>query len=146
MWRAVERRHWDRVVSSPLRRCAAFAQELARHLDVGCALDARWQELDFGAWEDRPVAELNAVELAAFWSDPDRCPPPGGERLSSLCRRVRDAHETLRANLKGNERVLVVTHGGPMRVLLSAPGASAAELLGIDVPHAALWACPEAAQ
>ncbi|MGH8518673.1 MAG: histidine phosphatase family protein [Panacagrimonas sp.] len=146
MRRAVEGRHWDRIVSSPLRRCAAFAQDIARHLHVDCALDARWQELNFGSWEHRRAADLDAAELGRFWRDPDRYPPPGGERLGSLCKRVRDAHEALRASMKDNERVLVVTHGGPMRVLLSAPGASAAELLGIDVPHAALRACPDAPQ
>lgn len=142
MWCAVEGRHWDGIVSSPLRRCAEFAQALALRLGVGCTLDARWQELDFGVWENRRAAAIDVSDLAAFWRDPDAHPPPGGERLGSLCARVRAAHEALRTSIAADEAVLVVTHGGPMRVLLSAPGASASALLGLDVPHAALLACP----
>jgi len=145
MWRATGGRRWDRIVSSPLRRCADFAQALALLLRVGCTLDARWQELDFGDWENRRVADVDAARLADFWRDPDTHAPPGGERLDSLRLRVRAAREALRAGMAEAERVLVVTHGGPMRVLLSPRGASAAELLGLDVPLAALRACPDAA-
>lgn len=144
MWRAVENRRWDRVVSSPLRRCADFAQALAQQLRVACTLDARWQELDFGVWENRLAAELDAAMLAAFWRDPDTHAPPQGERLGSLRARVHEARDALLAEMKSDERVLVVTHGGPMRVLLGTPGASAAALLAIEVPHAALRTCPGA--
>jgi len=142
MWQAVGEQCWDRIVSSPLRRCAGFSQNLALHLGVECSLDARWQELDFGAWENRPLAALDPSALEAFWRDPYTHAPPGGESLDSLCTRVRAARDALLADATAGERVLVVTHGGPMRVLLSAPGASGAELLGLDVPHAALRACP----
>jgi broad specificity phosphatase PhoE len=52
--------------------------------------------------------------LRQFWQDPARYPPPRAEPLEAVC-----------------ARVLVVTHGGPMRILRGS--------LNIDVPYAALW-------
>lgn len=143
MWRAVESRRWDRIVSSPLKRCAEFGKALAARLSIECEVDARWQELDFGDWENRRPIEIDADALARFWRDPDTHAPPGGERLDGLSARVRRAQQALRTSMTDEQRVLVVTHAGPMRVLLSAPDASAAELLGLNVPHAALRACPD---
>ena len=45
---------WDRLVSSPLKRCARFAEELGAQLGVPVQLDKDLQELHFGAWEGLP--------------------------------------------------------------------------------------------
>ncbi|MFP5304793.1 MAG: histidine phosphatase family protein [Gammaproteobacteria bacterium] len=134
MWRAVEGRHWDRVVCSPLRRCSEFAHALALHLGIACRIDERWRELDFGRWENRSLDEIEADDadaLRRFREDPSANPPPDGESLDSLRLRVQAARAALEC--AGGERVLVVTHGGPMRVLL-APHRP----MAMHVAHAAL--------
>ena len=88
--------------------------------------DPRWGELDFGAWDGCATADLAPDAIAAFWSDPDACPPPGGERWSALVARVGEAIEAL-----APVPTIVVTHAGAMR-------AAIAYLCGI--PHAATWA------
>ena len=140
MREAVAGRRWHRIVSSPLRRCHDFALELSRRIEVPLSVDARWMELHFGAWEGRDVADLPGDELAAFWRDPVLHTPPDAEPLTALQSRVIAAAGALRASIDSDERVLVITHGGPMRVLRAAQqGMSLREALNIEVPLAALW-------
>ena len=47
---------WDRIVSSPLQRCALFARELSAQLDIPVSFDKDLQELHFGAWEGLSAA------------------------------------------------------------------------------------------
>jgi alpha-ribazole phosphatase len=117
MWAATSDRHWATVVSSPLRRCADFARALARRCAVPLRLDERWREMDFGEWENRTATELLANDpqrLAAFWDDPWHHPPPGGERLAAVQARVLAAWTQIVAE---RQPTLIVTHGGPMRVI-----------------------------
>src|SRR6476661_7781248 len=70
---AVAGGYWDLIVSSPLRRCAAFAEALAQELGVSCRLEADLREMSFGTWEGYSTAELmqrDAERLRLFWSDP----------------------------------------------------------------------------
>ncbi|WP_045223823.1 histidine phosphatase family protein [Methyloterricola oryzae] len=131
----------DRVVASPLRRCAEFARELAEGSGVPLRQDARLQELHFGEWEGRRYAELTAedpIAVSRFFADPFQYPPPGGESLQVFCDRVLAAF----ADLCGGEfgqRPLVVTHGGVIRVLLwHLRDWPPQRLLEIEVPHASL--------
>ena len=142
MHAAAQQQTWHRIVSSPLRRCADFAQQLGRQINLEVTLDARWSELDFGTWEGlspSDVAATRGAALARFWADPQQDPPPhDGEPWSLFQTRVLDAWRALE-RLTGEQRVLVVTHGGVIRLLLGhARGLPASELLSIDVPHASL--------
>ncbi len=136
---AVKDASWDVIVSSPLRRCAEFARELATQLHVAVTYDKRWREMHFGAWEGKYAADLPAAALARFWGDPwHPSPPHGGETLSSFEARVLDTWHTLR-QYHATKRVLIVTHGGVIRLLLCrARDLPRAGLLNIDVPHASL--------
>ena len=55
--------------------------------------------------------------LTRFWNDPDKYPPPGGEPLARFQARVLDAWSEIVFRHAG-QRVLVVSHGGVIRVLL----------------------------
>lgn len=129
---------WSAVVSSPLQRCAAFAEELAGRHGLPLSLDADLRELDFGQWEGLSPAKLmesNAQALGRFWSDPYAFPPPGGEPLGDFESRVFRALERLHHNHAG-ACVLVVTHGGVMRLLGAlAGGLPARRLLEVVVEH-----------
>lgn len=111
---------WDRLISSPLLRCAEFSDAFARQHSLPLTFDARLKEMHFGIWEGRSASELMAVNpeaLTRFWRDPDTCPPPGGESLSGFQARVLDAwNDILSAHVGRN--FLIVTHGGVIRVLL----------------------------
>ncbi|MFM9384386.1 alpha-ribazole phosphatase family protein [Pseudomonas sp. UV AK001] len=133
---------WDRLVSSPLQRCARFADELGARLDLSVSLDKDFQELHFGAWEGQSAAalmETDAQALGLFWADPYAFTPPQGEAVSDFSARVLAAVMRLHAAHAG-ERVLLVSHGGVMRLLLArARGLPREQLLNVEVGHGALF-------
>ncbi len=140
MREAVVGRAWDRIVSSSMRRCAAFARELADARGLPLAIDPRLAEYHFGDWQGVPIEQLADEQgdaLAAFWRDPVAHPPPGGETFHAFATRLcaaLDAH----APATG-ERVLVITHGGAIRLLRCLVEArDYGDMAGIDVPHAGL--------
>ncbi|UZE16618.1 alpha-ribazole phosphatase family protein [Pseudomonas sp. B21-054] len=133
---------WDRLVSSPLQRCARFAEQLGARLGVPVHLDKDLQELHFGAWEGRSAAalmETDAEALGRFWADPYRFTPPDGEPVLEFSGRVLTAVERLHTAYAG-QRVLLVSHGGVMRLLLAqARGLPREQLLNVEVGHGALF-------
>ncbi len=100
------------VWSSPAARCAA----LARAITDRPSFDERLLELDFGAWEGAPWAGVPRAALDAWAADPLGFAPPGGESGAALVARVTDFHARLR-EIGGD--CVVVSHGGPLRVLES---------------------------
>lgn len=133
---------WDRLVSSPLQRCARFAEELGERLGLPVVLEKDLQELHFGAWEGQSAAalmETDAEALGAFWADPYGFTPPEGEPVSAFSARVLAAVERLHQVCAG-ERVLLISHGGVMRLLLArARGLPREQLLNVEVGHGALF-------
>jgi len=134
---------WARVISSPLQRCARFAEELGAQLGLSVHLDKDLQELHFGAWEGQSAAALmdtDAEALGLFWADPYSFTPPQGEPVLAFSARVLAAVDRLRAAYAG-ERVLLISHGGVMRLLLAqARGLPREQLLNVEVGHGALFA------
>ncbi|MGC4008762.1 MAG: alpha-ribazole phosphatase family protein [Pseudomonas sp.] len=129
---------WSALVSSPLQRCAAFAEEVSARHGLPLDLEPGLQELDFGQWEGLSPAKLmetDAEALGRFWNDPYACPPPGGEAMGDFESRVFAALERLYQAHAGSS-VLVVTHGGVMRLFGAlASGLPAKRLLEVAVAH-----------
>ena len=110
---------WEVVLSSPLRRCADFARLHARTHDLPLVLDARLAEYSFGEWQGVPMAQLAESQgeaLGRFWADPGRYPPPGAESMGAFGARLSAALDDIIAARAG-KRVLVLTHGGAIRLL-----------------------------
>ncbi|MFA7945005.1 alpha-ribazole phosphatase family protein [Pseudomonas brenneri] len=133
---------WDRLVSSPLQRCARFAEELGVRLDLPVSLEPDLQELHFGAWEGQSAAKLmetDAEALGLFWADPYSFTPPDGEPVEAFSLRVRGAVLRLHQRYAG-QRVLLISHGGVMRLLLAqARGLPREQLLNVEVAHGGLF-------
>lgn len=132
---------WDRIISSPLRRCAEFAQELANKYSLPLELDNRLQEIHFGRWEGLTAKELLATEPEAveqYWTDPVKYPPPDGETLDHFQARVWSAWETyIQPPLV--RHLLVVTHGGTMRMILGKVfDVPFRAMLHVEIEHASL--------
>lgn len=101
---------WNRLISSPLQRCARFAAELGEQLNLPVHLDKHLQELHFGAWEGQSAAalmETDAEALGLFWADPYAFTPPQGEPVSDFAARVLGAVARLHQAYAG-ERVLLI--------------------------------------
>lgn len=142
---ATRGRDWDAIVSSPLQRCAAFARELAAARGLSLRLEARLAEYHFGDWQGVPIETLAAEQgdaLGRFWADPLTYPPPGAESLAQFRQRLSAALDAIVAE-GAAARVLVITHGGAIRLLRCvAEGRTFGDMAGIDVPHASLHCLP----
>jgi alpha-ribazole phosphatase len=132
-------RPWQLIVSSPLRRCADFAQVLADRLNLPLTFDQDLRELHFGDWEGRSAAELmvtDADSLGRFWADPFGFTPPAGEPLDEFQARVLRG---VRKMVDSPEKhVLVITHAGVMRLLIAYAHGRVQQLLEVEVAHAQL--------
>lgn len=117
---------FEALAASDLARAQIPARELASARGLSLAVDPRWRELDFGAWDGLAPAQLPQAALAAFWRDPDHHCPPSGETWSALRARVATALGDL-----PSRDTMVIAHGGSMRAALSI-------LCGFD--HAQVWA------
>jgi alpha-ribazole phosphatase len=129
---------WSRIISSPLQRCRVFADELT---NAPLQFDERLQEVGFGIWEGRPVEEVwrTDTEVITAWSrDPTSVTPTQGEPLVDVAERVDACFRQLTLEHRG-QRLLLVTHGGVIRVLLSQLMGMPLSCAGrIHVPYAAL--------
>lgn len=123
---------FQRILSSDLKRCTISAQSIASARGLPLAVDPRWRELDFGAWDGCAPDTLPPDALRQFWADPDAFPPPGGERWSDLTARISAALADLQPL-----PTLIVTHGGTMRAALHLLlGWRQDQCWSLDLPYA----------
>lgn len=107
------------VLCSPSRRTSRTAELALGEAEVEILFSVDLMEADFGRWEDLSFAEIERAdpalvkELSAF--EPTFA-FPGGERLSDFVRRVERVATRIAAAQE--ERVVVFTHGGIIRLLL----------------------------
>jgi len=121
MRQAIGEHHpWDVIVSSPLQRCYAFAQELAERHRIPLVQEAGLQEIGFGQWEGCSVEQLlqqDAAQLHRYWQDPVTHTPPDGEPLLEFEIRIAQVWQSL-LQAYGGQHLLVVGHAGSMRMIL----------------------------
>ncbi len=142
MWKAVgDCDDWQHIVTSPLLRCAEFADALGSRLQVPVMRDDRLMEGGAGEWEGRLHDEICADEplrLFRFKRDPVRNAPQGGEGVLQVHARVGEAWRELLARERGRH-ALIVAHAGVIRMLLShALGLPLENAYRINVGNAAL--------
>lgn len=122
------------IFSSDLARARTCAAAVAAPRRIEVVADARWRELDFGAWDGLRPDEVDPSAFARFHEYPDVAPPPGGERWSALQDRVSRALDAIPPAAS-----LVVTHGGAIRAALAhLCGFDRQQLWAFDLPYAAL--------
>jgi len=101
---------FDAVFASPLERCRVLAEAL----ELGAP---QWEnnlkELNFGAWENTHWDDIPPEQLNPWMADFVHGKPPQGESLQQVYDRVGEFLAQLRT--QDHERVLVVTHAGPIR-------------------------------
>jgi 2,3-bisphosphoglycerate-dependent phosphoglycerate mutase len=115
------------IVSSDLARTAETAAIIAGRLGLPLEFDPGLREQDLGALEgtssvtaDRPAdapGDAAFDVINQFYDEPYTL-PPGGESVAQMYDRV---HQTLRrlAAARPAAELIVVTHGGPVRVAMA---------------------------
>lgn len=112
---------WTHIISSPLVRCKAFADELAEKHGLSVSVDDRLKEVGFGEWEGKTPDELQQErpeEYQAFYNDPVNSRPPGAEDLGVFITRVVESYQYITEHYAG-KHVLVIAHAGVMRAVIA---------------------------
>jgi len=118
------------IATSPLSRCALFADAFSSRSSVPATTLEQMREIDFGHWEGKQAPEIKEQELLSrFMENPDGIQIPGGESFHQFGERVISSWESWLEDADGEHRLLVI-HGLVKRILL-------AHLLGIPVSH--IW-------
>lgn len=123
---------FSHIISSPLRRCADLADILAPKIACRVEWLDQIQEISFGEVDGVPFDELTSQWplLETFWQDPANHQLPKGESLAAFHYRIIEGWKHILQ--RRDEHLLVVTHGGVIRLLL-------AHLLDLDWKNAKLY-------
>lgn len=109
------------VYTSDLERARGTARILAERLGLEVVDEPALRELSHGIWEGRTHAEVEArwpEDLAAYEADPYHVRRGGGDSYEDLEKWLWPALERLAEQHRG-ERIVAVSHGGPIRLALS---------------------------
>lgn len=132
---------WQRIVTSPMRRCIAFADWLSTERGLPLEVDQDLREVGFGSWEGVMRDQLRSErseEYAAFYRDPVHNRPDGAEPLPAFGSRVAAVFERLVSDYPG-QHLLVVCHAGVIRGTLGhVTRAPAINWYRAEVDHAAI--------
>lgn len=118
----VANQSWDVIISSSLKRCACFAEQLAKTTQLPLLLNHDLKEMYFGEWEGvstQQIYETSPELLANFWQKPSQYCPPRAETLMQFQTRVLKGFQELLVQMQNQnwQNALVVTHGGVIKLL-----------------------------
>ncbi len=122
------------IWTSPLARCRGLAERLAAAMSADLHVDERLLEADFGEWEGRRWADIEATDgmrLAEWMASWVQTAPPGGESAALLQARVHRWWSAL--DPQGHR--LLVAHAGVVRALWVCSGSPWPEAMARPVPH-----------
>ncbi len=122
--------------------CTERTQALASYLEFqNPIIEARLNEINFGAWEQKPWDEIPPQELNLWMYNYLYQKPPSGENYYEVENRILDFLKDLqKAALENLNKVVIITHAGPIRCLLShflsVPPCS---IMGWKISEGGLW-------
>ena len=118
------------VLSSPLRRAQETAACIADVFELDVETEAAMVEIDYGEWDERPLAEIPR-EVWRGWREDIDFAPPGGESLGVVQTRVSACMERLSERARDGV-VVVVSHVSPIK-------AAVLWALGVDAHPELAW-------
>jgi alpha-ribazole phosphatase len=116
------------IYSSDLLRACQTAELIAQYHALPVIRKQDLREINFGEWEGLTYQEImNSWPeiLTTMYSQPSKTCPPQGENFDRVRQRVSRALQQCIVKHQ-NETIVIVSHGGTMRVILCAA-------LGIDL-------------
>ena len=141
------------IVASPMVRAQETARAVGRRLGVHVTTDDRFAEVDFGEWEGRTAAEIDAAWPGRLhaWHTTGTTAAPGGESYADVGARVwhglQDLVDTLLPGAgPAGRTTVVVGHAVQVRAAIgTALGAPPSQWSRVRVPPASvsilrLWA------
>jgi broad specificity phosphatase PhoE len=137
----LQREAIDAIYTSDLSRAEETARIVGTVLGLVSSADARLRELNIGLFQGLTLDEIKqrySQEYAAFMAEPITYVLPQGESRRLLAARIMAAwHEFV--NRPDTRRIAIVTHGGAVKMLLSALfPAKSAEFQIMDIPNTSI--------
>ena len=133
--------NWDMIVSSPLFRCRRFAKHLSLELNIPWEIEDRLKEMSFGDWDGKSIDAIwkeYEDEIKTWSKNPTVYTPPNAEPIQALNDRTNACRLELQKRYIG-KHLLLVTHGGVIRVLISqVQGLPLENINNIEIPYACL--------
>lgn len=125
----------ETVYCSDLLRCKQSAQ--LYFPNAQCIEDPRFRETNFGEWEGKTYDMLKEIKTYRQWiDDPFGNQPPKGESIQQVERRLLQALKDLPA---GDNHHFIVTHGGPIRIVLTLFSPEKTDFWSWSIPHFSVW-------
>lgn len=119
------------VLGSDLMRCKQTAAKIFSGIPYRA--NANFRECSFGDWEQKTYNELKEDTLYRKWLDnPREVAPPNGESLEQMEARVLQAFYEAVGTV---EQPVIITHGGPIRFLLTKFANVEKSFWDWEVPH-----------
>ncbi|TQR18062.1 histidine phosphatase family protein [Psychrobacillus soli] len=119
------------IIGSDLVRCKQTAAQVFSGIPY--KENANFRECSFGEWEQKTYNELKEDSLYSKWLDnPRKLAPPNGESLEQMEARVLQAFYEAVEELS---QPVIMTHGGPIRFLLTKFANVEKSFWDWDVPH-----------
>ncbi|CAN5338450.1 hypothetical protein BH18ACT12_BH18ACT12_04690 [soil metagenome] len=108
----------DVVYSSDLARARETAEIVAERLNLDVRFDERLRERGFGEWEGLNSVEIEVrfAEAHRLWKAGEGAGASNAEPFDAFAARIHDFLEEILERHRG-ESVLVVSHGGSIRVI-----------------------------
>lgn len=132
---------WTRIISSSLRRCQQFAEELALEKNLPLQVEDKLREIHFGDWEGMAMIDVRRdypEEWQSFFTRPGTACAPNGESIPVFHQRIIPTLESLLAEFQG-EHLLVVSHGAVIRAAMCHwLGMPLDAITRLSVPYACL--------
>lgn len=111
-----------RVIASDLKRARETAEPIGRAIGVDVEFDERWRERNFGVCQgfeyETFSEEFPHLSVTRSGRDAVDTAPEAGETLQEMADRVVAAWNDVAATTGADETTVVVTHGGPIALVL----------------------------
>ena len=105
---------FQKSYSSPLQRCRKLADVLVNSVLVENDL----MEMSLGDWELQKWADLDQNQVNDWMNDFVNINPPNSENYMEFSMKPVFFFDSLIRKLKSNDRVLIVSHSGPVRAII----------------------------
>ena len=107
----VKHLNFEKIISSDLLRAKETASIISENVHKEIIFDARLRSVDYGNLEGRFIPDITPEEWEIYNSTPERF---GAESVESVYLRIKSLFDEL---IETNENVLIIAHGGALRVL-----------------------------
>ena len=127
MQQQVQQQHilmpYDALVTSPLKRCQPFTEQLQTNYALPLLTLPELQERDFGEWDGLPFEQIQQQSphlLEQYLNDPFHTQIPEAETVKQFQSRFQTGWEKIQswASEHSFQHLLIITHGGIIRTAI----------------------------